>query len=103
MDDCDTLNTHLVKDNCPSESSQKNVFIFVYFPKMINDGYISYLHQAGRFFFGNYKIYYNFSTKPYVVGTQKNRLIETVLLSTQNKCLDRWIRKYLHFYVPKIS
>ena len=26
------------------------------------------------------------STKTYVVGTQKNRLIETVLLSTQNKC-----------------
>ena len=27
-----------------------------------------------------------FSTKTYVVGTQKNRLIETVLLSTQNIC-----------------
>ena len=27
-----------------------------------------------------------FSTKTYVVGTQKNRLNETVLLSTQNKC-----------------
>ena len=28
-----------------------------------------------------------FSTEPYVVGTQKNRLSETVLLSTQNKGL----------------
>ena len=28
----------------------------------------------------------NFSTKTYVVGTQKNRLNETVLLSTQNIC-----------------
>ena len=28
-----------------------------------------------------------FSTKTYVVGTQKNRLVETVLLSTQNTCL----------------
>ena len=28
-----------------------------------------------------------FSTKTYVVGTQKNRLDETVLLSTQNTCL----------------
>ena len=29
-----------------------------------------------------------FSTKTYVVGTQKNRLDETVLLSTQNTCLN---------------
>ena len=29
-----------------------------------------------------------FSTKTYVVGTQKNRLDETVLLSTQNMCLN---------------
>ena len=29
-----------------------------------------------------------FSTKTYIVGTQKNRLDETVLLSTQNTCLD---------------
>ena len=29
-----------------------------------------------------------FSTKTYVVGTQKNRLNETVLLSTENICSD---------------
>ena len=29
-----------------------------------------------------------FSTKTYVVGAQKKRLNETVLLSTQNKCLN---------------
>ena len=29
-----------------------------------------------------------FSTKPYVVGTQKNHLDETALLSTQNKRLN---------------
>ena len=29
-----------------------------------------------------------FSTKTYVVGTQKNRLDETVLLSIQNTCLN---------------
>ena len=29
-----------------------------------------------------------FSTKTYVVGTQKNRLDERVLLSTQNTCLN---------------
>ena len=34
-----------------------------------------------------------FSTKTYVVGTQKNRLNETVLLSTQNICLNWWVRK----------
>ena len=31
-----------------------------------------------------------FSTKTYVVGTQKNRLAETVLLSTLNTCLT-WL------------
>ena len=34
----------------------------------------------------------------YVVGTQKNRLNETVLLITQNKCLNCWVRKYLQYY-----
>ena len=34
-----------------------------------------------------------FLTKTYVVGTQKNRLNETVLLSTQNICLNWWVRK----------
>ena len=29
-----------------------------------------------------------FSTKTYVVGTQKNRLDETILLSTQNTCFN---------------
>ena len=29
----------------------------------------------------------HFSTKTYVVGTQKNCLIETILLSTKNTCL----------------
>ena len=35
-----------------------------------------------------------FSTKTYVVGIQKNRLNETVLLSTQNICLNRLVRKF---------
>ena len=35
------------------------------------------------------------------MGTQKNRLKETVLWSTQNTCFNRWIRKYLHFYAQK--
>ena len=29
----------------------------------------------------------------YVVGTQKNRLIETILFSAQNLRLNWWIRK----------
>ena len=33
------------------------------------------------------------SKRIYVVGTQKNRLNETVLLSTQNIRLNKWIRK----------
>ena len=36
-----------------------------------------------------------FSTKTYVVGTQKNRLHETVLLSTNNICLDCMVRKII--------
>ena len=38
----------------------------------------------------------------YVVGTQKNSLNETVLLSIENKCLNWWVRKYLHFYAQII-
>ena len=34
----------------------------------------------------NYFLYY--SSKTYVVGTPKNRLNETVLLSTENTCLN---------------
>ena len=36
------------------------------------------------------------------MGTQKNRLNETVLFSTQNTCLYQWVRKYLKFYANKI-
>ena len=34
----------------------------------------------------NKNLFFYFSTKTYVVGTQKKRLNETVLLSTQNIC-----------------
>ena len=34
-----------------------------------------------------------FSPKTYLVGTQKNRLNETVILNTQNTCFSRWERK----------
>ena len=39
-----------------------------------------------------------FSTKTYVVGTQKIRLNDTVLLNAQNICWNWWERKYLQFY-----
>ena len=32
------------------------------------------------------------------MGTQKNCLNETVLLSTKNICENRWVRKYSQFY-----
>ena len=38
-----------------------------------------------------------FCTKTYVVGTQKNHLNETLLLSTQKKCFNLWLR-YSQFY-----
>ena len=44
-----------------------------------------------------------FSTKTHVVGTQKNGLIDTVLLSTQNTCLNRRVRKYLQFYAKNVD
>ena len=46
-----------------------------------------------------------FSTKTHVVGTQKNRLNEPVLLSTHNICLNWWIRKSTQFClsIPMIS
>ena len=43
----------------------------------------------------NYFAYY--LTKTYVVGTQKNRLNETVLLSTQNTCLNSWVENNYNF------
>ena len=39
------------------------------------------------------------SIKVYVVGAQKNRLSETVLLSTHNICFDWIIREEGNFYV----
>ena len=39
------------------------------------------------------KYFLHFSSKTYVVGTEKNRLNETVLLSNQNRCLNWWLRK----------
>ena len=41
----------------------------------------------------NYFLYV--SSKTYVVGTQKSRVNETVLLSTQNTYLNEWVRKSL--------
>ena len=41
---------------------------------------VEYVQNEPNIFFSD------FSTKTCVVGTQKNRLIETVLLSTQNRC-----------------
>ena len=40
-----------------------------------------------------WKIIFFISHPKHVVGTQKNRLNETVLLSTQNTCLNKWVRK----------
>ena len=42
------------------------------------------------------KIFFSFFlTKTYVVGTQKNRINETVLLSTKKHTLNLWVRIYL--------
>ena len=47
-------------------------------------------------------IFFYFWTKTYVVGTQKNRLNETFLLSTQNIGFDLWLRKNYKFLMVKM-
>ena len=48
-----------------------------------------------------WKLISYFSNKTYVVGTQKNRLNKTLLLSNPNTCLSWRIRK-ISFYVQKL-
>ena len=36
------------------------------------------------------------------MGTQKNRLDETVFISTQNTCLDRWLMNKVQVYAKKM-
>ena len=59
-----------------------------------------YVYQKLFVLFLNQNICCGCSKDPsqYVVGTQKIRLNETVLLSTQNICLKLWGRTYLQFY-----
>ena len=65
-----------------------------------NKKYCTFAYLTGRQIGEpKYFLFYYFSFKIYVVGTQKNRLYETVLLNTQNKWFIRWIRKYPQFYV----
>ena len=52
---------------------------------------------------GNWNLFSYFSTKTYVVGTQKNRLDEMVLLSTQNTCLNWWITGPMRVLDVKIT
>ena len=47
------------------------------------------------------KYFFYFSNETYVVGAQKNWLNETVLLRTQNKCSNLWIRKYSQLHAQK--
>ena len=49
------------------------------------------------------KIFSLFLSQNIVVGTQKNRLNKGSLLSTQNTCLNWWIRKFSQIYAHKIS
>ena len=62
--------------------------LFTHTTKLKGKTYCNDLNGASRLecVLENYFLY--FSSKTNVVGTQKNRLIETVLLSTQNTCLN---------------
>ena len=48
------------------------------------------------------KYFSYFSSKTYVVGTQKNRLNETVLLSTQNKYTNNYGLEIVYNFTQKI-
>ena len=37
------------------------------------------------------------------MGTHKDRLNETVLFSTKNKCYNLWLRKYSQFYAQSVT
>ena len=71
--------------------------------------FCNFIHFLGSFWYKGplsykfvIKIYFLiFKTKTYVVGTQKNRLNETVLLSSQNMS-KQWIRKYLQCFFLKM-
>ena len=54
----------------------------------------SNMHTQQFYMYQDKRDFPSFSTKLYVMGTQKNRLNETVLLSTQNTCLSWWVKKY---------
>ena len=49
------------------------------------------------------KIIFFFSQSKHMLWVLKRTASMTVLLSTQNICLKRWIRKYLQFYANTIS
>ena len=68
----------------------------IFFDKCFRDAAIE--NPGPKFRVRTKKFVFLFLDQTYVVGTQKNRLNETVLLSTQNICSSLWIRKYLKFY-----
>ena len=53
---------------------------------------VSALSQTSRYDRVTMEFLFYFETKAYVVGTPKNRLIETVLLSTHSVCSNHWMR-----------
>ena len=46
-------------------------------------------------------VIFHFSTKTYVVGTQRNHLNEMAVLSTQSICLTNILENYLNFRISK--
>ena len=68
----------------------------------MNNNFKNLILQAPRIELG----YLNFSNQKYVMGTYKNRLNETVLLSTQDKCLNCRLRishfLYSYFYISTL-
>ena len=71
-------NNYFIQCSCCCDSFFKDVFVLKPHLKLLNT------LQAFNFERVTEKQFSYFSTKTYVVGTEKNRLNETVLLSTQN-------------------
>ena len=75
-------------DNLSTQNKlmDKKIFTILCSKYSILDSIVAANYSELKLRVHNENLIFLFSTKTYVVGTQKNRLNETVLLSTQNIC-----------------
>ena len=88
---------------CPNREGSGNTLHMCRFD-LVFTGHFYNVQKSTRPPVGNRKLVFLFLNQNiYVVGSQKNHLDETVLLSTQNTCLNGWPRKESHFKLKKFT